>query len=137
VHDIAGRDYSTEQIEAWAPTELTEELSRQWTHKIRAIQPFVVEVEATIAAYGDIQSSGYIDHFFVSANFARRGIGALLMEYLLAEAATQKISELSSDVSVTAQPFFRRFGFRVVEHRSAIVRGVKLRNALMLRTSGA
>jgi putative acetyltransferase len=135
VHGVASRDYSSEQVDAWAPTEITDELSHRWTQKLRTIQPFVVEVDSSIAAYGDLQASGYIDHFFVSANFARRGIGTLLMDFLLAKAAAEKIPEQSSDVSVTAQPFFQRFGFRVVEHRVAVMRGVALPNALMRRTS--
>lgn len=136
VHGIASRDYSSEQVGAWAPTEITDELSRLWTQKLRTIQPFVVEMDSAIAAYGDIQANGYIDHFFVSAGFARRGVGTFLMRFLLDKAAAENIPELSSDVSVTAQPFFERFGFRVIEHRIAVVRGVALANALMRRTSG-
>jgi putative acetyltransferase len=135
VHGIASRDYSREQVEAWAPTEVTDELSRLWTRKLRTIRPFVVEMDSTIAAYGDIQANGYIDHFFVSASFARRGVGTFLMRFLLDKAVAENIPELSSDVSVTAQPFFARFGFRVVEHRVAVMRGVALPNALMRRAS--
>lgn len=135
VHGIACRDYSSGQIEAWAPSEMTAALSQQWTRKIRTIQPFVVEIDSNIAAYGDIQASGYIDHFFVSADFSRRGIGTSLMEFLLAKAAAAGISEQTSDVSQTAQPFFQRFGFQIMEHRIATVRGVAIPNALMRRTS--
>jgi putative acetyltransferase len=136
IHGIASHDYSREQVEAWAPTEITDELTHLWVKKIRSIQPFVVEMDSAIAAYGDIQASGYIDHFFVSASFARRGVGTFLMRFLLDKAAAENIPELSSDVSVTAQPFFERFGFRVIEHRVAVVRGVALSNALMRRTYG-
>jgi putative acetyltransferase len=135
IHGIASRDYSRAQVEAWAPTEVTDDLSHLWTKKIRSIRPFVVEMDSAMAAYGDIQASGYIDHFFVSASFARRGVGTFLMQFLLKKAVAENISELSSDVSVTAQPFFERFGFRVIEHRVAVVRGVALANALMRRTS--
>lgn len=38
---------------------------------------------------------------------------------------------LSSDVSLTAQPFFARFGFEIVEQRCPVIRGVAIPNALM------
>jgi putative acetyltransferase len=41
------------------------------------------------------------------------------------------INKLSSDVSLAAQPFFAKFGFRIVESKEVIIRGVKLENALM------
>ncbi len=39
--------------------------------------------------------------------------------------------ELTSDVSLTAQPFFAHFGFQVVECRVAVIRGVTIPNARM------
>ena len=107
----------------------------QWVRKIRSIVPLVVEVGSTIAAYGDLQPTGYIDHFFVSGRFARRRIGTALMEHLLFEASTRGIRSLTSDVSMTAQPFFERFGFQVVEYRLVTIRGAQLRNARMQRSS--
>ena len=63
IHEIARRDYIQEQIDAWAPHDLDQEL---WNNKMRSIQPFVAEEGAEVVGYADIQSSGYIDHTFVS-----------------------------------------------------------------------
>ena len=73
----------------------------------------------------------YIDHFFVSGAYPRRGFGAMLMTRILEEARHLRLSELTSDVSRTAQGFYERYGFRVVEHRCPVVRGVMIPNALM------
>ena len=53
------------------------------------------------------------------------------MRRLLARAGELGLAELNSDVSLTAQPFFARFGFEVVEHRVFELRGVEMRNAAM------
>lgn len=53
------------------------------------------------------------------------------MNYLLNEAQSASLKELTSDVSRTAQPFYERFGFVVVEQRQPEVRGVVIPNAFM------
>lgn len=99
---------------------------------MREIRPFVVEDGlGRIVAYADVQPNGYIDHFFVSGAYARQGIGRLLMSRIHDEAHEKGIFVLTSDVSRTAQPFFRKFGFSVIEERAPVVRGVVVPNALM------
>jgi len=132
VHDVASRHYSAEQIEAWAPVSFDHD---QWVERMRAIAPFVVEEAGCIVAYADLQPTGYIDHFFVSGAVARRGIGALLMNHILDAAKAQEIHVLTADVSRTALPFFRRFGFVVVEEHAHVVRGVVVPNTSMRRIS--
>lgn len=128
VHDIASRDYTVAQIEAWAPTDIAPEL---WASRMRELRPFIVEVEGEIAGYADIQPSGYIDHFFVSGVYPRQGIGTLLMNRIHDEAKLLGIGEITSDVSKTAEPFFLRHGFQVMTRGFPIRRGVVLQNALM------
>jgi len=128
VHGIAIRDYTPEQVNAWAPQIVDPAL---WADRMRGIAPFVVEHEGKPIAYADIQPSGYIDHFFVSALFARQGVGSKLMQRVHDEATLNGILVLTSNVSLTAQPFFKRWGFSIVEERQPVVRGVVIPNALM------
>jgi putative acetyltransferase len=128
VHDVARRDYTAEQIEAWAPASFDRD---QWIERMRAIAPFVVEDAGHIVAYADLQPSGYIDHFFVSGAVARHGVGTLLMNHLLDTARARQNPVLTADVSRTALPFFRRFGFVVVEEHARSVRGVVVPNTSM------
>jgi putative acetyltransferase len=78
-----------------------------------------------------IDKNGYIDHFFVSGHHPRQGVGKALMQVIHNEAERWSIKELTSDVSLTAQPFFERFGFMVIEQRKPVVRGIEVPNALM------
>jgi putative acetyltransferase len=81
-----------------------------------------------MAGYADLQESGYIDHFFVAGPFASRGVGTALMEHLHLVAQKRHILELSSDVSLTAEPFFAKYGFVVEARNSIVVRGVTMFN---------
>ncbi|MFZ0872811.1 MAG: GNAT family N-acetyltransferase [Rhodanobacter sp.] len=132
IHLTASRDYTAEQIQAWAPRDLDMNL---WENRIRGINPFVAELNAEVVGYADLQANGYIDHFFVSGTHSRRGIGSLLMEHLLGEAKALGLSELTSDVSRTAQPLYEKFGFVVVEQHRPERRGVVIPKALMRHQS--
>jgi len=128
VHTIAAKDYTVEQLDAWAPHRPDWEA---WTARMKALRPFVAELDGRIVGYADLQTTGHIDHFFVSAKHARRGVGRLLMETLQARATELGLARLFSDVSLTAQPFFERFGFSVVERKTVLVGKVSLPNARM------
>ncbi len=130
IHLVARRDYSPEQIQAWAPQYLN---TAVWENHMRVINPFVAELHGQLVGYADLQSNGYIDHFFVSGHHPRLGIGTSLMRHVLARAAEQEMTELTANVSLTAQPFFEKFGFVIVAERQTKVRGVVIPNALMRR----
>lgn len=152
IHLVAARDYTLDQIEAWAPADLDQDI---WRDRMRGIRPFIAELagglshaktddraglpaaeparapETIIVGYADVQESGYIDHFFVSGHYPRQGIGQALMARLHEEAAHMGLTELTSDVSRSAQPFFAHHGFEIIEHRYPERRGVVIPNALM------
>ena len=128
IHLIASKDYTAQQIQAWAPEVVDSEL---WRKRMCGIRPFVVQDGGEIIGYADVQTSGYIDHFFVSGHHPRCGIGTLLMDRIHAEAKAIGICELTSDVSRTAEPFYLRYGFSVVERRESVIRGVAIPNAFM------
>ncbi len=128
VHGIASRDYTREQIDAWAPADIAPEL---WAQHMSTLRPFVVETDGEAVGYADIQPSGRIEHFFVSGSYPRRGVGTLLMSRIHEEAKLLGVGELRSEVSKTAEPFFVLHGFQVLERRFPVRRGVMLQNALM------
>ncbi|MDM0082291.1 GNAT family N-acetyltransferase [Variovorax sp. J31P179] len=128
IHEIASSDYSPEQLDAWAPSDLDPAL---WASRVQGIRPFVAWLGDEIVGYADVQLNGYIDHFFVSGAHPRQGIGTRLMARIHEEAELLGLTELTSDVSLTAEPFFALHGFKVVERRFPVRRGVTLQNALM------
>ncbi|GKS92231.1 GNAT family N-acetyltransferase [Acidovorax sp. SUPP2539] len=128
IHGIASRDYTPDQIDAWAPQDFDAEL---WAEKVRKINPFLVEDGDRIVGYADVQPSGYIHHFFVSGAHPRRGIGTMLMDRIHEEARKLCLTELTADVSRTAEPFFVRYGFCVIERRFPVRSGVTIPNSLM------
>jgi putative acetyltransferase len=128
VHELASGNYSPEQLEAWAPREYNE---NDWVERMRDLRPFVAEVDDCVAGYAALQASGYIDHFYVAASYARRGVGNALMEGIHQAARQRPLVELWTDASLTAEPFFRKWNFVAESRRSVVVRGVGMFNVRM------
>ena len=129
IHQTAAADYSPAQINAWAPPDRD---PQAWQARMDAIAPFVfADAQGRIVAYASLDAHGYIDHFFVHGDYARQGLGNALMAHILQCAEQLQLPLLSADVSRTAQPFFARHGFVVVEERTPVRFGVAIPNALM------
>ena len=128
IHKVNSKDYDTNQISSWAPSDLDNDI---WIDKIRSINPFVVEHKNMILGYADLQESGLIDHFFSHHEWQRKGVGSMLMNAIIDNAKLRGITTLSSEVSVTAKPFYLSYGFTVVKEQSLFVRGQYLTNYKM------
>jgi putative acetyltransferase len=128
VHEVARRDYTAQQINAWAPRDAN---LAQWGQRLRELQPFVVQRAGRVAAYADVQSSGLIDHFYVAGHCQRQGAGRLLMAAIHQRAHALGLTQLHAHVSRTAQPFFERFGFTVMALGAPVRQGVAIENARM------
>ncbi|WP_227811796.1 GNAT family N-acetyltransferase [Massilia sp. IC2-477] len=134
VRGLASRDYTPEQIDAWATAVMDEDSRMRWIARIQSNRPWVAEVDRRLAGFADLQPDGCIDQFFVAAEFSGQGVGTALMRHLHELARSQGITELFSHVSLTAQPFFRHAGFRVESEQYPVVRGIALRNAVMRKS---
>lgn len=130
VHGIARRHYTPLQLDAWAPQIFDADA---WISRIKKNNPFVAEVGGRTVGFADLQEDGLIDQFFVEANYAGMGVGGALMNQIHLNARERGILELHAQVSLTAQPFFERYGFSIVRHQQVDVRGVKLDNAIMAK----
>ena len=71
------------------------------------------------------------DHFFCHHEHQGKGVGRHLMEHLLRVGELQGITKFYSEVSITARPFYEKFGFKVVKEQTIEIRGQKLRDFVM------
>lgn len=128
IHAVNSADYTQAQLCAWAPASLDREV---WQTRIDAMHPFIVELEGKTVGFADLQDDGYIDHFFCHSQHQRQGVGRALMAHILAIGHQRGITRFYSHVSITAKPFFERFGFRVVKEQQVAINGQVLTNFLM------
>jgi len=133
IHNINIQDYNKAQVAAWAPDDLDINFAIQ---KFREIDPFVVIHDGKIIGYADIQSDGYIDHFYCHHEFQGQGIGSMLFASLEKEARENGILKMYSNVSITARPFFEAMGFSVEKEQLIQVGDQQLKNYRMVRGHG-
>jgi len=128
IRKINIKNYSEQQVQAWAPDFFEES---KWTQRVKEMNPFVAEIDGNIVGYADVQSDGYIDHFFCHFEYQGRGIGKALMKALFEEGQAAGIRRFYSHVSLTAKPFFEHFGFTSIKQQSVEIRGQFLTNFVM------
>ena len=133
IRHINRRDYSQAQVCAWAPDHLDPAL---WQQKMDDISPYIAELEGRVVGYADLQADGLIDHFFCHDQYHGRGVGGQLMEHIFAQSKAQSINRLHSEVSITARPFYQRFGFVVSSEQMLEIRGARLKNFVMEKFAG-
>ena len=125
VHHVNQRDYSPQQLAAWAPGEVDQS---RWALRMESIDPFVVINDDQIVGFSDIQPHGLVDMFYVHHAWQRKGVGSRLFAEIHRKAEQMKLHELHSHVSITARPFFEAHGFQVVTSQLVTINGVKLNN---------
>ena len=114
VKETASRDYSPAQIAAWAQVD-----ESRWRQKLADSQVLVAVIDNQPVGFITVVND-YIDLFFVSPDYTRRGIGHALIGAVCAS-LPGKI--LSVDASITARSSFLRQGFRVVAEQRVESRG--------------
>ena len=130
VRRINRRDYSEEQVRAWAPDVID-----VGAYAARFVGRFAVVAEdgGRVVGFTDLEGDGHVDRFYVHADHQRRGIGRAMMGAVEAEARRLGCDRLSAEVSLTARPFFERRGFSVLCEQVVAIRGVELVNYRMAK----
>lgn len=119
VHRVNGCDYRPDQVAAWAPRVQPAEF---WRRRWRGCRVFVAEVSGGLGGFAELGCDGEVSCFYVDHRLQGRGLGAALMGRLVAAARQEGTPRLRADVSLTAAPFFRRMGFRVLRRQTRIYR---------------
>ena len=125
IRRVNSRDYSPEQIRAWASDEID---IAHWAARFVGRFALVAEEANQRVGFTDLEPSGHLDRFFVSADHQRRGIGATLLAAVIAEARRLKLPRLFTEASLTARPFFEAHGFTTLASQLVACRGVEFVN---------
>lgn len=130
VHETAARDYTPEEIEAWAPEAPDR---AKWQARLASGQVWVCEEQGRIAGFARVEPDGYIDLIFVHPDIQGQGVAALLFNRILIWAKAQKLKSLFTESSVSGRGFFESRGFRVLRTQHLGRNGLTLENFVMER----
>lgn len=128
IHEMSSKHYCKEQIDVWAPKE--RDLAA-WVKSFENKHVFIAEEGGEIAGFGELESNGHIDRFYVSPDFAGSGTGKFIYQHLEEEAIRLGQHRLFVEASLTARPFFERMGFKVIKEQTVYRSGIGLNNFQM------
>ena len=125
VHSANAKDYSQEQLDAWATGEVD---LQAWDASFRAHRTIVATESGKIVGFGDMDETGYLDRLYVHKDYQGQGIASAICDELERFAAGKVIT---THASITAKPFFQHRGYHVVRKQEVIRHGVVLTNFVM------
>lgn len=127
IREVASKDYSPEQIDAWAKVD-DAEIWAEW----RASRPTWLAIcEAQPVGFADLKADGCLDMMFVHPDHQGKSVASLLLETVEAAARDQGLRRIFTEASLTARPFFERKGFIVLAAQTVEKRGQILPNFRM------
>ncbi|MFT9845959.1 GNAT family N-acetyltransferase [Aneurinibacillus sp. REN35] len=137
VHSVNARDYTQEQLDAWAPKDEKGNKMISWKDSMGRNITYVAEDKGKIVGFSDMTHDGYLDRLFIHKEFQGQGIASDLVNVLESEARRLRLVEINTEASITAKPFFERHGYRVIYSQTVEKRGVKLDNFKMVKKVGS
>ncbi len=124
VHTINAKDYTQEQLNAWAPDQIDLE---EWNKSFQENFTFVALDNKTIIGFGDIDKTGFLNRLFIHKDYQRMGVASAICNEL--EKTVQ--GRILTNASITAKPFFEKRGYKVIKEQQVKRQGVELTNFLM------
>ena len=128
---INRRDYSQAEVEDWA--SCGDDLSNM--ENMIKTHYFIVAVnqQSEIVGFSSITSQGYLHSMFVHKDFQGEGIATMLLNEIEQYAITNGIMRITSEVSLTARPFFEKKGYIVEEEQKRKANQLSLTNFWMAK----
>lgn len=124
VHIINAKDYTKEQLDAWATGQVD---LKKWNQSLQEHYCIVAVNNKIIVGFGDIDKYGYLDRLFVHTDYQRKGIATAICNKL--EQAVE--GKVTTHASITAKPFFEKRGYEVLKKQEVERRRIFLINFVM------
>lgn len=125
VHTVNVKDYTKEQLNVWATGTVDLEA---WNQSFLEHDTVVAMEDDIIVGFGDMDRTGYLDRLYVHKDYQGDGIATAICDAL--EKAVD-VAVITTHASITAKPFFRNRGYRVVKEQQVIRDGIELTNYVM------
>ena len=131
VHSVNSKDYNQEQIEVWAPKSFDKQ---KWELRFGRNITLVAEkgkaknvVGFTVLGKADYHES----MLYVHKDFLHQGVGPALVKAREQKALELGMKEVMFDVSITAFPFFKKYGYSLDGEQVKVISGVEFKVYVM------
>jgi len=118
-------DYSPEQVRAWAP-DPPDPAARH--ERMVGRHTLVADEGGEVVGFVELEDDGHLDMLYCRADAVGRGVGSLLYAAVEGRARGLGLGRISAEASITARPFFVRYGFAVLRRNTVWRQGTRLTN---------
>lgn len=130
IHKICNKEYTKEQLNAWANLHID---YNSWEERLNKTKPYLAILDEKLVGFAEFYED-YIDCFYVHHEYQGCGIGKMLLNHIFKIAKEKEQTLLRVDASITAKPFFEKSGFIEVKKNKVVRNNIELINFSMQRT---
>jgi putative acetyltransferase len=131
IEALTGDDYDDDQRKAWLAT--ADDVGA-FSARLANALTLIATISGEAVGFGALKGADVVDMLYVDPEFARRGVGAVLIDALTRLAIGRGAKQLTSEVSDTARASFEKQGF-VAQRRNLIqLDGEWLANTTMVKS---
>jgi putative acetyltransferase len=132
VHTLGAPHYAPAQLDAWAPRP--PDLAA-WRQRLHAQHTLLAEDALGACGFISWRDDGCIDTLYTAPRSARRGVATRLVQAAEDALSAAGVTELLTEASLAAWPFFETRGFSVVAPQTVTRRGATFTRFLMRKRS--
>ena len=132
VTTVNRRDYTCEETADWASCMNSR---ARWEELIDGMHVIVaIAPSDRIVGFAAINDEGYLHSMFVHKDCQGQGIATFLLGIMEEYAKRNGINEITSEVSITARPFFERKGYTVITEQKVRANKLYMTNYKMCKS---
>ena len=119
IHTLGAQAYTPEQLNAWSPAPRQGQRARE---RFAGQTCFIANDAQGPAAFMTLTKTGHLDFAYAHPRAAGRGAASMVYSSLERFARHAAHSEITSDISLIARPFFEKRNFIVVREQHPILK---------------
>jgi putative acetyltransferase len=122
---VNSKDYSEKHIKVWASG--ADDIEK-WKERIHKFYFIVAEIENVVVGFAYLTKGNYFDGLFIHKDYQRLGIASKLMRIIESQVMMNGFKIITSDVSITALPFFDNKYYNVIKKQKKSFKGLVFEN---------
>lgn len=128
IRTLCVNEYTNEQIEAWVNSRFD---IQKWEQKRQQQQFWFAWEQDELIGFCSLEACQNLDLLYVKPAFKKQKVAANLLQSVLEYAQLNQVKFIRTEASLTAVPFFEKFGFIKQENNSFLYNGIWMENVSM------
>ena len=128
VHNINAQDYSDDELDVMAPQTADR---YHWEASLAKNHTIVAEGDEGLLGFGNIGSTRFLDCLYVDVDHLHEGVAEAMLKHLENYAKAKGNHIINVYSPITAQAFFEKHGYALIEEAISEHKGVRILKYLM------